>query len=93
MKYRKRPIEPEVVEAILWNKFGDHPDVRYFNHPKILGHWLCQECYERFDKHGWIDISPNGITVCPGNYVYSSSTFSVSKPEQFESEWEKVENE
>lgn len=92
MRYRRKPTEPEEVEAIQWREFGDSEDIRYFRHPYLSGELNCPFCQNRFHLHGWIDHPPFGTTVCPGNYIikHQDGTFSVCGPEEFEKEWEEI---
>lgn len=105
-----------IVEAILWNKNGDHSKdyegdapcledgeliiftgeerkvkewegsfVRHFRHPDIPGTTVCSSCNKIMHEHGWIDRNgPNGITVCPGNYIVRNdfSLYTI-KPDVF----------
>lgn len=113
-----------IVEAVLWNKNGDHPEdyvsdvqgfengelrtftgeerkakewegsfVGYFRHPDIPGTKVCSSCNKTMHEHGWIDRNgPNGITVCPGNYIVSNdfSLYTVN-PEAFKETFVPVE--
>lgn len=58
--------------------------VRYFRHPAIPGHYICNECNKPMDGHGWIDYARvygirkrmivgdvyDGEKVCPGNWIF-----------------------
>ena len=75
-----------VVDAIIWNKLGDHPmvvePIFYFSSPSDL----CPICRQKLLEHGTL----NGQRVCPGNYIVDDvdgSTISLT-PEQFAKRYE-----
>lgn len=43
--------------------------VRYFRRPDIPGTGTCPRCDATMHDHGWIDQGPDGITVCPGDWI------------------------
>lgn len=43
--------------------------VRYYRNPHGLEDRECGDCGHMMHYHGWIDISPRGRIVCPGDYV------------------------
>ena len=80
-KYRKKPV---VIEAVQWNKNGDHPLdgiaiekpfsvegelVRYYRTPKMDGQDECKYCGQKMHFHGWIDTMEGGHIVCPGDWI------------------------
>lgn len=44
--------------------------VQFFQHPDHDGEDRCNDCGRKWDDHGWIDQGPDGITVCPGDYIH-----------------------
>lgn len=74
-KYRRKPI---VVEAVRWNKPGDHPLV-------IKDHG---EFYIPTGAY------PVGLVVNPGDYIltHSDGTVEVKTQAEMDREWEKVED-
>ncbi|MFF9265875.1 hypothetical protein [Streptomyces longwoodensis] len=76
-----------LIQARLhqWHTNGDHPDdhapyggegrvVRYFRHPSIPGDAQCAHCLEPMHRHGWIDQGPTGATVCPGDFILTTTS-------------------
>lgn len=61
-KFRKKPVE---VEAVEWNKAGDHPAVGHYSDDSTP----CHYCHLPIYGHGWIDTLEGGHIVCPGDYV------------------------
>lgn len=61
--YVKRP---ETVEAVQWNKEGDHPRVSLLRDGPP-----CPWCNRPAEEHGRLQDGANtlGHTVCPGDYV------------------------
>lgn len=67
------------VDAVRWFKNGDHPEdgppetegkvVRYYRHPGVKGTSGCKLCGNPMHNHGWIDTPPNGVKVCPGDWL------------------------
>lgn len=44
--------------------------VQFFRHPDLPGDERHDKCGKTWHDHGWIDQGPDGITVCPGDYVH-----------------------
>lgn len=44
--------------------------VQFFQHPDHDGEDRCNNCGRKWSDHGWIDQGPDGITVCPGDYIH-----------------------
>lgn len=65
--------------------------VRYFRHPDIPGSKVCSHCNCIMNDHGWIDKGPNGITVCPGDYVVNNHATYTVKAEVFKATFIAVE--
>ena len=55
--------------------------VRYFRRPDIEGASKCPDCERMMHDHGWIDVPPDGIAVCPGSFVVTNpdGTYTVTK--------------
>ena len=75
---------------------GEGHVVRYFRHPVLGNDAYCALCKQRFHVHGWIDpsthrtLSPDGQTVCPGDYVCTDAEgkhFAL-KPDVFAATYE-----
>lgn len=43
--------------------------VRRYRHPDVNGQSKCPTCGKKMHNHGWIDFSPDGLTVCPGDFI------------------------
>jgi len=43
--------------------------VRRFRNPERPGHLACDICGHTMHKHGWIDVSDEGLLVCPSDFV------------------------
>ena len=82
------------INATRWFQNGDHPDdgpsnkegkvVRYYRNP-ITDSSICTECGKPMHLHGWIDFSPLGCRVCPGDFITTNEqghTYAC-KPELF----------
>lgn len=68
-----------------WHSNGDHPAdaslpgregavVRYFRHPGFPGTQQCATCHTPLHAHGWIDSGADGRTVCPGDFILTTTT-------------------
>lgn len=57
--------------------------VRRYRHPSLNGQTACAHCGEIMHVHGWIDQGPNGIVVCPGDWITTDTdgVHGVVKPE------------
>lgn len=73
------------VRLHQWHTNGDHPDdnalpgvegrvVRYYRHPHIPGTQQCAKCGHTMHEHGWIDSAPDGHTVCPGDFILTTTS-------------------
>ncbi len=52
MKYQKKPV---IVDAVQWNKHGDHPEVISFTDKwKDLAGGTCHVCRRVLSKHGYL---------------------------------------
>ncbi len=67
-KFRKRP---EILEATLWSKKGDHPDVIMHPEPTLLGK-SCLHCGKPGKKHGLLKTEPQDQIVCPGDFIVTN---------------------
>lgn len=47
--------------------------VRYFRHPDFPGTTSCGQCKRTMHDHGWIDTPDGGHTVCPGDWILTTS--------------------
>ena len=76
MKYRSKP---ELVDAVQWNKMGDHPAVYLHGRVNNTRVYRLENSYE---------------TVCAGDYIltHSDGSLSVLSKEEFEGKYEKVED-
>lgn len=79
MKFRKKPV---VIDATLWFKMGDHPNV---------------EPLFSFDpenkNYGWIKTLEGGHVVTPGDWIITGvhGEHYPCKPDIFEKTYEAVE--
>jgi hypothetical protein len=94
-KYRKKPL---IIEAIIWIKMGDHPQVKSFYLLKstLVGNrQVCQICNTRYLNHGVIETLEGNHIVCPGDYIITGikNEHYPCKPDIFEASYELVENE
>lgn len=65
--------------------------VRYYRHPLVPGGSTCNKCDWLMHQHGWIDTRPDGITVCPGDWVITDGDRHYSfKPDIFDCRFELV---
>lgn len=85
-KYRKKPV---IIEAVKWEKHGDHPEVEYLDIDK---YHTCPQCGENMQDHGWIDTLEGGHRVCPGDFVITGVQDEnyPCKPAIFHETYEKV---
>lgn len=51
--------------------------VQFFRHPDLPGDERHDKCGKTWHDHGWIDQGPDGITVCPGDYVHDLNHIHV----------------
>lgn len=67
--------------------------VRYFRHPGIVGSDLCPKCGQEFHIHGWIDREPEGLRVCPGDWIVEglNGEHYPMRPEEFAASYEVIE--
>ncbi|MGK5677593.1 hypothetical protein [Actinoplanes sp. URMC 104] len=59
--------------------------VRYFRHPQFDGGQVHDGCGRTWHDHGWIDSGGDGLTVCPGDHIWTGAdgrVFGVYKPGQ-----------
>lgn len=68
--------------------------VRLFRHPDVRGEKECPLCCCSMDRHGWMDFGDFGQTVCPGDYVITTSDgrYYRASAARFESEYELAED-
>lgn len=70
MKVRKKPV---IVEAIQWNGFNKVPVIKevheYDPYKEGNPNYMCQNCGNTNDKHGWIATLEGGHIVCPGDWI------------------------
>lgn len=73
--------KPKFINAVQWNKPGDHPDV-LFEKPDEMGN-ICGEVALP-GEWAWVD---------PGDYLLidDERVVAVISKEEFESEWEMLE--
>lgn len=85
MKYRKKPVE---IEAVQWNKHGDHPAVKTLpsSHP-MWGHGFIDP-----DNFGWVATLEGGHVVTPGDYIIRGVKGELypCKPDIFHETYEAV---
>lgn len=61
---------PEVVEAVRWNKSGDHDDISSLSVSTAKGKELCNSCGKPWSAHGMRELGHDmHDTVCPGKWV------------------------
>jgi hypothetical protein len=90
--YRKRPI---VIQAIVWDKMGDHPEVKKLPFLKYLEIGLALGEKSNGitpDKLGWIETLEGGHIVSPGDYIITGQQGEVypCKPDIFLQTYERV---
>ena len=98
-------LAPVVIEAHQWWQNGDHPKdnyqkgvlkegdlVRRYRTPELDGKSNCKKCGYMMHDHGWIDVSPGDLVVCPGDWIitYTGGETHVCKPDVFEITYEPV---
>lgn len=67
MKVRKKPV---IIEAVQWNKMGDHPAVLEVEKgPYISIPETCSKCGKPMKEHGFIDTLEDGHIVCPTDWI------------------------
>jgi len=73
MKYRSKP---EFVDAVQWNRLGDHPEVSQS---------VAKSVYV-------INLSSGQTFIRPGDYIltHSDGSLSVMSKEEFERKYEKI---
>lgn len=56
--------------------WGEGKVVRYYRHPDVPGHTICEECGFQMHLHGWIEESfpdedreEHHLWVCPGDWI------------------------
>ena len=82
MNYRRKKL---VVEATIWNKDGDHPNVTEFRAKGVSNLSKCLDCGERMHDHGMVNLAEKAIKVCPGDVLVHEQGVSYPlKPEIFE---------
>jgi hypothetical protein len=75
-------LQPHALHQ--WFAPGDHPQdhatpgregrvVRYYRHPDVPGSQQCGHCHELMHRHGWIDSGATGHTVCPGDFILTTT--------------------
>lgn len=87
MKFRKKPI---VIEAELWNRVGDAPDV--YGHQGVPTQ-LCKHCGLTMFQHGEIPTLEGKHIVCPGDWIITGVKGEryPCKPDIFAATYEVVE--
>lgn len=82
-KYRSKS---EIVEAVQWFKWGDHPN----NHRNFIwGTSVCEICGNHSGRHCWVGER----LVCESNWIITSSTgIHVMSDEVFRERYEPVED-
>ena len=83
------------IEAVQWNKPGDHPAVSALICPLGTGDVECLGCGSTEAKHGWLgDYDQLGTRVCPGDYIIEYSDprpfAMVAERDLFEALYKKV---
>lgn len=53
------------IEAVQWNKDGDHPQVHL-----VTGPSLCGTCSVPWSSHGWCGDQED--IICPGSWLFES---------------------
>jgi len=82
MTYRRKKL---VVEATVWNKDGDHPNVTEFKMKGVSNLSKCLDCGERMHEHGMVNLAGRAIKVCPGDVlVHEQGESYPMKPAAFE---------
>jgi hypothetical protein len=68
--------------------------VRYFRNPNIPDNHICEKCGRTMFTHGWIDISGEGLKVCPGDWIIMGvqGEYYPCKPDIFEATYERIED-
>ena len=66
--------------------------VRYYRVPHLDGQTRCPHCNEIMHLHGWIDTIEGGHTVCPGDWIITSTEGKrhPCKPDIFEATYEPI---
>jgi hypothetical protein len=67
---RTRPV----ITARQWFRRSIHPwtedVVDFYRNPTVPGPTPCDKrCGYTMHDHGWIDQGPEGLTVCPGDWI------------------------
>lgn len=85
--YQKKPI---VIEAVLWNIYGDHQAVREFD--AGLDNLGCSNCGGKLDTHGFVATLEGGGIVCPGDWIITGDKgeYYPCKPDIFELTYDKI---
>lgn len=90
MKYRKKPV---IVDAVQWNKPGDHPMVLPM--PKDAWWDAGLKHPDEAEKYGFIWTLEGGHLVTPGDWIITGvkGEHYPCKPDIFEATYERVEDE
>ena len=61
----------QALEAIRWNRHGDHLDVMPYTYGDTLSELECPDCGQALKDHGWLpSLRENtGRRVCPGMWI------------------------
>lgn len=93
-KYRKRPVEPEIVEAEQFlperKSWPKGVEKTTFSHE---GGIYCKQCKNYLDRHAIIKTLEDKHIVCPYDWIITNAKGekSVLTPDIFEQTYEKVE--
>lgn len=90
-KFRKKPV---IVEASVWYKLGDHPEVIQYPQDAIdhsIQH-LCKFCKLPLECHGWVKTLEGGHIVCPKDWIIKGvkGEYYPCKPDIFQQTYEPV---
>lgn len=90
--YRKKPV---VVEAVQWNKHGDHPAVRSTSYSEVADELGTSGCSQEPPCWGWealgvIDTLEGRHIVTPGDWIVRGvkGEFYPVKPDIFDATYE-----
>lgn len=79
-KWRKNGDHPDDDVYRVYEDTGEVPHlpregrvVRYFRNPFVQFDSKCPICDYTYHDHGWIDEGPDGMRVCPGDWIILDS--------------------
>jgi hypothetical protein len=91
-KYRKKlglfqfnSEKTEVVEAMIWQKHGDHvavvPSAAQQRKPKSVEPFdvMCRRCYNDVANHGLLIAHRRKYCVCPGDYIVKAPGRAIER--------------